>query len=62
MKKNDAVSRDDFSRARREGWIRTNSRDAEVMEILAKAVNDVEFANTTAADELIQTARATFQD
>ena len=58
----DAVSRDDFSRARREGWIRTNSRDAEVMEIMAKAVNDVEFANTTAADELIRTARATLLD
>ena len=58
----DAVSRDDFSRARREGWTRTNSRDAEVMEILAKAVNDVEFANTTAADELIQTTRATLLD
>ena len=32
------------------------------MEILAKAVNDVEFANTTAADELILTARATLLD
>ena len=56
MKKNDAVSRDDFSRARREGWTRVNSRDAEVMEILAKAVADIEFANTTAADEMIMTA------
>ena len=60
--KNDAVSRDDCTRARREGWIRVNSRDAEVMEILAKAVGDIEFANTTAAEELILTAGSTELD
>ena len=61
MKKRCCISRR-LLRARREGWTRVNSRDAEVMEILAKAVNDVEFANTTAADELIQTARSTELD
>ena len=54
--KND-VSRDDFTRARREGWTRVNSHDVEVMEILAKAVGDIEFANITAADEMILAAR-----
>ena len=58
----DAVSRDDFTRARREGWIRVNSRDDEVMAILAKAVGDIEFANTTAAEELILTAGSTVLD
>ena len=58
----DAVSRDDFTRARREGWTRVNSRDAEVMAILAKAVGDIEFANTTAAEELILTAGSTELD
>ena len=58
----DAVSRDDFTRARREGWTRVNSRDDEVMTILAKAVGDIEFANTTAAEELILTAGSTVLD
>ena len=58
----DAVSRDDLTRARREGWIRVNSRDDEVMAILAKAVGDIEFANTTAAEELILTAGSTVLD
>ena len=47
---------------RREGWTRVNSRDAEVMTILAKAVDDIEFANTTAAEELILTAGSTELD
>ena len=34
----DAVSRDDFSRARREGWTKVHTPASEIMHILARAV------------------------
>ena len=46
----DAVSRDDFTRARRP--------HAEILNIFAKTVGDREFATTAAADELLTTDRA----
>ena len=49
----DAVSRDDFSHARREGWIRVQTPASEIMHILAKSVDDLLYAVDAAALDLV---------
>ena len=49
----DAVSRDDFDRARREGWTRVHIPASAIMHILAKAVDDLIYATDGAADDLL---------
>ena len=48
----DAVSRDDFGRARREGWTRVHTPASEIMHILAKSIDDILYAVDAAADDL----------
>ncbi|OLP91746.1 Cytochrome P450 144 [Symbiodinium microadriaticum] len=50
----DAVSRDDFDRARREGWTRV------IMHILAKVVDDLLYAVDGAADDLLACSTSWF--
>ncbi|CAE7203543.1 unnamed protein product, partial [Symbiodinium necroappetens] len=49
----DAVSRDDFGRARREGWTRVHIPASPIMHILAKAVDDLLYAVDGAAADLL---------
>jgi len=53
----DAVSRHYLSRARREGWTRANSPHDEILRIFAAAAKDIEFATTSAADDLLLMAQ-----
>jgi hypothetical protein len=50
----DAVSREDFSRAVAEGWVRLPSPARLVYELLAKTATDLDFAVGTAASELLR--------
>ncbi|CAE7894876.1 unnamed protein product [Symbiodinium necroappetens] len=49
----DAVSPDDFGRARREGWTRVHIPASPIMHILAKAVDDLLYAVDGAAADLL---------
>ena len=49
----DAVSRDDFGRARREGWTRVHIPASPIMHILAKAVDDLLYVVDGAAADLL---------
>ena len=49
----DGVSRDDFGRARREGWTRVHIPASPIMHILAKAVDDLLYAVDGAAADLL---------
>ncbi|OLP83053.1 hypothetical protein AK812_SmicGene36237 [Symbiodinium microadriaticum] len=49
----DAVSRDDFGRAWREGWTRVHIPASPIMHILAKAVDDLLYAVDGAAADLL---------
>ena len=52
-----AVSRDDFSRAEKEGWTRVHGPIDEILAIFAQAATDIEYATTDAADELLNIAQ-----
>ena len=60
--KNDAVSRDDFSRARREGWVRVQTPASEIMHILAKSVDDLLYAVDAAALDLVSCSTSWFSE
>ena len=48
----DAVSRADLSRAVREGWQRLDIHPEQIVNVLARAVSDAQFAPEDAVDEL----------
>ena len=46
----DAVSWDDFARARPRGWTRVHGPHDEILNIFARAAGDLEFATAAAGD------------
>ena len=57
MNENDAISRDDFSRAAAEGWTQVHGSVDDILQIFARAAADIAYATTDAADELLHLAQ-----
>ena len=49
----DAVSRRDLDRARRDGWTRVHTPSEDIVGVLAKAAQDLQYACHGAADDLV---------
>ena len=54
----DAVSRADLTRAQTEGWTRVHTPATRVLQTMARAAKDMQYACTTAADDLACIARS----
>ena len=52
----DAVSRADLNRAEAEGWTRVHTPATQILTVMGRAARDMQYACTTAADDLAQVA------
>ena len=52
----DAISRGDDSRARAEGWTRVTTPVEDIMDVLARAASDIDFACHVAPERLLDLA------